>query len=88
MIKERKILTWEELANKINQMSPEERKESVKVWGDERNFCDDVFLTKESDDMCYDEQYPGCGCDVRSNFTKDCNLVVALEADKYYLYAY
>ena len=45
MIKERKILTWEDLAEKINQMSPEERKESVKVWGDERNFCDDVFLT-------------------------------------------
>ena len=47
----RKILTWEELANKIGQMSPEERKESVKVWGDERNFCDDVFLTKESEDI-------------------------------------
>ena len=84
---ERKILTWEELANKINQMSPEERKESVKVWGDERIFCDGVFLTKENEDMCYDEEYPEDGCEVRSNFTKDCNLGVALKAGKYYLYA-
>ena len=44
---ERKILTWEDLANKINQMTPEERNEKVKVWGDERNLCDDVCLTKE-----------------------------------------
>ena len=62
MIKERKILTWEELANKINQMSPEERKESVKVWGDERPLCDDVCLTKEDEDLCYDEDWPEDGC--------------------------
>ena len=84
---ERKVLTWEDLAEKINQMSPEERKESVKVWGDERNFCDDVCLTKDSEDMCYDEDEPEYGCEPRSNFTKDCNLGVALEAGKYYLYA-
>ena len=84
---ERKVLTWEVLAEKINQMSPEERKESVKVWGDERNFCDDVCLTKESEDMCYDEYYPEYGCEARSNFTKDCNPGVALGAGKYYLHA-
>ena len=83
----RKILTWEDLANKINQMTPEERNERVKVWGEERDFCDDVCLTKESEDMCYDEDYPGDGCDVRSNFDKGTNLAVSLEAGKYYLYA-
>ena len=84
---ERKILTWEELANKINQMSPLERKESVKVWVDECNLCDDVCLTKESEDMCYDEDYPGDGCDVRSNFEENSSIKVALPAGKYYLYA-
>ena len=84
---ERKILTWEELANKINQMSPLERKESVKVWAEECNLCDDVCLTKESEDMCYDEDYPGDGCDVRSNFEENSSIKVALEAGKYYLYA-
>ena len=84
---ERKILTWEELANKINQMSPLERKESVKVWAEECNLCNDVCLTKESEDMCYDEEYPGDGCDVRSNFNEGCDIAVALEAGKYYLYA-
>ena len=84
---ERKILTWEDLANKINQMSPLERKESVKVWADECNLCDDVCLTKESEDMCYDEDYPGDGCDVRSNFEENNSIKVALEAGKYYLYA-
>ena len=84
---ERKILTWEDLANKINQMSPLERKESVKVWAEECNLCNDVCLTKESEDMCYDEDYPGDGCDVRSNFDKGTNLAVSLEAGKYYLYA-
>ena len=83
----RKILTWEDLANKINQMTPEERNERVKVWGEERNFCDDVCLTKESEDMCYDEDYPGDGCDVRSNFEENSSIKVALEAGKYYLYA-
>lgn len=82
---ERKILTWEDLANKISQMSPEERKESVKVWGEERPLCDDVCLTKDSEDMCYEDGYPD-ECDARSNFDKDCNIVVALEADKYYLW--
>ena len=84
---ERKILTWEELANKINQMSPLERKESVKVWGDGLNLCDDVCLTKESEDMCYDEDYPEDGCEVRSSFDEGCDIVVALEAGKYCLYA-
>ena len=84
---ERKILTWEELANKINQMTPEERKESVKVWGDERNLCDDVCLTKESEDMCYDEDYPEDGCELMSNFEENSSIKVALEAGKYYLYA-
>ena len=84
---ERKILTWEELANKINQMSPLERKESVKVWAEECNLCNDVCLTKESEDMCYDEDYPGDGCDVRSNFEENSSIKVALEAGKYYLYA-
>ncbi len=84
---ERKILTWEDLANKINQMPPLERKESVKVWADECNLCDDVCLTKESEDMCYDEDYPGDGCDVRSNFEENSSIKVALEAGKYYLYA-
>lgn len=84
---ERKILTWEELANKINQMSPLERKENVKVWAEECNLCNDVCLTKESEDMCYDEDYPGDGCDVRSNFEENSSIKVALEAGKYYLYA-
>ena len=84
---ERKILTWEELANKINQMSPLERKESVKVWAEECNLCNNVCLTKESEDMCYDEDYPGDGCDVRSNFEENSSIKVALEAGKYYLYA-
>ena len=84
---ERKILTWEDLANKINQMTPEERNESVKVWAEECNLCDDVCLTKESEDMCYDEDYPGDGCDVRSNFEENSSIKVALEAGKYYLYA-
>ena len=84
---ERKILTWEELANKINQMSPLERKESVKVWAEECNLCNDVCLTKESEDMCYDEDYPGDGCDVRSNFEENSSIKVAIEAGKYYLYA-
>ena len=84
---ERKILTWEDLANKINQMSPLERKESVKVWAEECNLCNDVCLTKESEDMCYDEDYPGDGCDVRSNFKENSSIKVALEAGKYYLYA-
>ena len=84
---ERKILTWEELANKINQMSPLERKESVKVWAEECNLCDDVCLTKESEDMCYDEDYPGDGCNVRSNFEENSSIKVALPAGKYYLYA-
>ena len=84
---ERKILTWEDLANKINQMTPEERKESVKVWAEECNLCNDVCLTKESEDMYYDEDYPGDGCDVRSNFEENSSIKVALEAGKYYLYA-
>ena len=84
---ERKILTWEDLANKINQMSPLERKESVKVWAEECNLCNDVCLTIESEDMCYDEDYPGDGCDVRSNFEENSSIKVALEAGKYYLYA-
>lgn len=85
---ERKILTWEDLADKINQMSPEELKESVKVWADECNLCDDVCLTKESEDMCYDDDYPEDGCEVRSEFEEGRNLGVALEAGKYYLYTY
>ena len=84
---ERKILTWEDLANKINQMTPEERKESVKVWGEERNLCDDVCLTKENEDMCYDEDYPEYGCELMSNFDENSSIKVALEAGKYYLYA-
>ena len=84
---ERKILTWEELANKINQMSPLERKESVKVWAEECNLCNDVCLTKESEDMCYDEDYPEDGCELMSNFDENSSIKVALEAGKYYLYA-
>ena len=84
---EREILTWEDLANKINQMTPEERNERVKVWGDERNLCDDVCLTKESEDMCYDEDYPEDGCGLMSNFEENSSIKVALEAGKYYLYA-
>jgi len=87
MIMERKVLTWDDLASKISQMSPSERNEEVKVWGDERNFCDDVCLTKDSEDICYDEDYPGEGCEARSNFDKGTNLVVALKAGVYYLYA-
>ena len=84
---ERKVLTWEDLAEKISQMSTEERKESVKVWADECNLCGDVCLTKESEDMCYDEDYPSDGCELRSEFEQDANIGVALEAGKYYLYA-
>ena len=84
---ERKLLTWEDLAEKMSQMSTEERKESVKVWADECNLCGDVCLTKESEDMCYDEDYPSDGCELRSEFDKDRNICVALEAGKYYLYA-
>ena len=36
--------------------------------------------------MCYEDGYPD-ECDARSNFDKDCNIVVALEAGKYYLWA-
>lgn len=84
---ERKILTWNDLANKINQMTLEERAEKVKVWGDGRSLCDDVCLTKESEDMCYDEDYPEDGCELMSNFDENSSIKVALEAGKYYLYA-
>lgn len=84
---ERKILTWEELANKINQMSPSERKERVKVWPEGYSLRDDVCLTKESEDMCYDEDYPEDGCDLISNFEENSSIKVALPAGKYYLYA-
>ena len=83
---ERKVLTWERLAEKISEMSPEERKESVKVWGEERPLCDDVCLTKEDEDLCYDENWPEDGCYVRSEFDKDSNISIALEAGKYCLY--
>ena len=83
----RKGLTWDDLANKINQMTPEEKKETVKVWGSELQFCDYVVLTKECEDMCCDEEYPSDGCDVRSNFEEGTELHVALKANTYYLNA-
>lgn len=79
-----KALTWEDLTNKINQMTPEEKKENVKVWGNDI-YCDRVVLTKESEDMCYDEDDPGGMCEVRSNFDKDIELGVALKANTYFL---
>lgn len=82
---ERKILTWGDLANNISQMSPSERNERVKVWGEESPLCDDVILTKENEDICYDEDCPSDGCNVRSNFDEDSHLRVALEAGIYYL---
>lgn len=84
---ERKVLTWEDLANKISQMTPSEKKETVKVWGDERALCKDVFLTKNDEDMCYDEDYPAEGCDLRSNFDEGDNIEVALKSGTYYLYS-
>lgn len=72
---ERKILTWNDLANKINQMTLEERAEKVKVWGDGRSLCDDVCLTKESEDMCYDEDYPEDGCELIQGL---CNMIASV----------
>ena len=84
----RKGLTWEDLANKINQMTPEEKKELVKVGGSELPICDFVILTKDSEDLCYDEEdFPCAVCDVRSNFDEGTNLGVALKANTYYLNA-
>ena len=51
---ERKVLTWKDLADKIDQMTEEEKGGTVKVWGSELQFCDDVVLAKESEDMCCD----------------------------------
>ena len=82
-----KALTWKDLADKISQMTPEEKNETVKVWGSELQICDDVVLTKESEDMCCDEEYPSGGCDVRSNFEEGTELYVALKANTYYLNA-
>lgn len=84
---ERKVLTWEDLANKISQMSPEERKETVKVWQEDCPLCDDVCLSKEIEDLCYNEDYPAEGCGLRSDFEDDDNISVALKSGTYYLYA-
>lgn len=81
-----KSLTWEDLADKINQMTPEVKGEKVKVWGEDI-YCDRVVLTKESEDMCYDEDDPGGMCEVRSNFDVGIKLKVALKANTYYLNA-
>lgn len=84
---ERKVLTWEDLANKISQMTPSERKENVKVWADECSLCEDVCLTKESEDMCYNEDYPAEGCSLKSDFDEGDNIKLALKAGTFYLYA-
>ena len=84
---ERKVLTWEDLANKISQMTPEEKKETVKVWQEDCSLCDDVCLTKEEEDLCYNEDYPSEGCSLRSDFDEDDNISVALKSGTYYLYA-
>ena len=84
---ERKVLTWEDLANKISQMTPEEKKETVKVWADECNLCNDVCLVKEDEDLCYHEDYPSEGCSLRSDFEEDDDISVALKSGTYYLYA-
>lgn len=83
---ESKSLTWEELANKISEMPPLERKETVKVWSEDRPLHTNVSLCKESEDMCYYEDSPEDGCDIRSSFDEDADISVALEAGKYYLW--
>ena len=81
----RKGLTWEELANKINQMTTEERNEKVKVWAEHQAFSEKAVLTKEEEDMCYDIEYPEDGCYPRSSFDDGTELGVALKANTYYL---
>ena len=84
---DRKGLTWEDLANKINQMTPEEKKELVKVGGSDVPLCDFVILTKDSEDLCYDVDDTYGECDQRSYFDEGTKLGVALKANTYYLNA-
>ena len=83
----RKALTWKDLADKINQMTEEEKGETVKVGGSELPLCDNVALDKENEDLCYDAD-EACGeCDPRSWWDERTNLGVALKANTYYLNA-
>lgn len=83
----RKALTWKDLADKISQMTPEEKKELVKVGGSELPLCDFVILTKDSEDLCYDADETHGECDPRSYFDEGTKLGVALKANTYYLNA-
>jgi len=81
-----KYLSWKELAEKINSMSEEEQNKSVKVWGEDNPLSEEVLLENHNQDMCYDKEDFERGCDFRSNFDDECDLGVALEAGKYYLF--
>ena len=82
-----KELTWEELADMISKMSSEEKKESVKVWHEDGLICSGVCLCKENQDMCYYKKYEDEGCDLRGNLDQNEELIVALEKEKFYLWA-
>ena len=81
----RKGLTWDDLANKINQMAPEEKKELVKVWLEDQPLYQNVFLLKEKVDICYDKEDPERMCGARSDFDEGTKLCVELKANTYYL---
>ena len=82
---DRKGLTWDDLANKINQMTPEEKKESVKVWLEDQPLYQNVFLEKEKVDICSDKEDPERMCGTRSDFVEGTELCVELKANTYYL---
>lgn len=66
-------------------MTPEEKKELVKVGGSEFPLCDFVILIKGSEDLCYDVDDTYVECDQRSYFDEGTKLGVSLKANTYYL---
>lgn len=79
--------TWGDLAEHISKMSAEERQMPVLIWGEDRPLCKEVAICIESEDMCYDPEYPEDGCSLRSNYggDQDDEIKVALEAGRTYL---
>jgi len=84
-------LTWEELANEINDMPIEERSKKIKVvaGGDysvtdrEVAFCK---IGKEA--LCYDKNIPFIMCEPKSEFDgdKEADVKVAIESGEYCLF--